>query len=89
MQKSYKIMDGEGYVSTFTVIENRYELKDHHDEIIFSGVDTQDGFIFDEAIQKEVDYYKFDALRLFLNMIQKCDNLLFEEYKVYKHLGKI
>jgi len=89
MQKSYKIMDGEGYISTFTVIDNRYELKDHNDEIILSGVDTENGFIFDEAIQGEVDYYKFDALRLFLNMIQKCDNLMFEEYKVYKHLGKI
>jgi hypothetical protein len=82
-------MDGEGYISTFTVIDNRYELKDHNDEIILSGVDTENGFIFDEAIQGEVDYYKFDALRLFLNMIQKCDNLMFEEYKVYKHLGKI
>lgn len=89
MQKSYKIMDGEGYVSTFTVIENRYELKDHHNEIVLSGVDTEDGFVFDQKIEGEIDYYNFDALRLFLNMIGKVDKLIFEEYRVYKHLGKI
>jgi hypothetical protein len=82
-------MDGEGYVSTFTVIENRYELKDHHNEIILSGVDTEDGFEFDQKIEGEIDYYNFDALRLFLNMIGKVDKLIFEEYRVYKHLGKI
>lgn len=85
MQKSFKIIDTEDLGQTFTKIGNMYELKnDSTGEIIFSGIDTEDGFRFNQKIGKEVDYYTLDALKLFLEMIEKCDGMIFEKYSLYE-----
>jgi hypothetical protein len=85
MQKSFKIIDTEELGQTFTKVGNMYELKnDSTGEIIFSGTDTEDGFRFDQKIGKEVDYYRLDALKLFLEMVGKCDSMIFEKYNLYE-----
>jgi hypothetical protein len=85
MQKSYKLIDAEEVGQTFTKVGNMYELKnDSTGEIIFSGTDTEDGFRFNQKIGKEMDYYTLNGLKLFLEMIEKCDGMIFEKYSLYE-----
>jgi uncharacterized protein YaiI (UPF0178 family) len=85
MQKSYKLIDTDGAVYTFTNINDMYELKDGNGDILLSGIDTGNEFVFNqEDISSEMDYYTLDALRMFLNMIEKCDSNMFEPYEIYE-----
>lgn len=84
MPKSYKLIDTEGAVYTFTKISNMYELKDGNGKILLSGIDTEDGFEFNQEISSEMGYYMLDAMRIFLNMIEKCDSYMFEPYEIYE-----
>jgi hypothetical protein len=85
MQKSYKLIDTDGAVYTFTNINDMYELKDGNGDILLSGTDTGNEFVFNqEDISSEMGYYTLDALRMFLNMIEKCDSNMFEPYEIYE-----
>jgi hypothetical protein len=85
MQKSYKLIDTDGAVYTFTNINDMYELKDGNGDILLSGIDTGNEFVFNqEDISSEMGYYTLDALRMFLNMIEKCDSNMFEPYEIYE-----
>ena len=86
MQRSFKIMDStEEFNYTFTQIGDMYELKDNT-EIIFSATDTENGFKFDQSLSGEIEYWRIDALRVFLGMLNRCDSSLFEKYKVYERV---
>ena len=85
MQKSYKLIDTDGAVYTFTNINDMCELKDGNGDILLSGTDTGNEFVFNqEDISSEMGYYTLDALRMFLNMIEKCDSNMFEPYEIYE-----
>jgi len=84
MPKSYKLIDTNDYFYTFTKISNMYELKDHNGDIVISGIDTENGFEFNQKIPSNMGYQMFDAMRIFLNMIEKCDSRIFEPYEIYE-----
>ena len=84
MQKSFKLIDTENMCYTFTKVGNRYELKDTQNDILLSGVDTEDEFIFDQDLSEVFNYYMLDAMKIFLELIQKCDPWMFEPYELYE-----
>lgn len=84
MPKSYKLIDTDGAAYTFTKISNMYELKDTQGDILLSGINTGNGFEFNQKISSNMDYYMLDAMKLFLNMIEKCDSFMFEPYEIYE-----
>ena len=83
MIKTYRLIDTELGHMTFTQFDNAYELK-YRDEVLFYATDTEEGFKFSKAIPKELDYFQIDALRMFLEMIGKCDGMVYEKYEIYQ-----
>lgn len=81
--KSFKLLDTDLESLIFTKIENTYELK-FRDEVLFYAVDTEEGFTFSKKIGKELNYFYIDALKVFLEMIEKCDGMVFEKYETYQ-----
>lgn len=81
--KSFKLLDTEEGYMTFTQLGNSYELK-HRDEVLFYATDTEDGFVFSKSIGKNLDYFQIDALKAFLEMIGKCDAMIYEKYEIYQ-----
>lgn len=84
MPKSFKLVDTENMTYTFTQLGNRYELKDTQGEILLSGIDTEDDFIFDQDLCEVFNYHMLDAMKIFLELIGKCDPWMFETYELYE-----
>ena len=81
--KSFKLLDTDSEALVFTQIGNTYEMK-YRDEVLYYATDTEEGFKFSKNIGKELDYFYLDALRMFLEMIGKCDGKIYEKYDVYQ-----
>ena len=82
---TYKVLSpNENTILTFTENDLIYTLSkqefDGTETILFQAKETGDGFIFKDKIGKELDYSDMDYLRLFLNLIQKLDENIFESY---------
>jgi hypothetical protein len=74
----------ENTILTFTENDLIYTLSkqefDGTETVLLEAKETGDGFIFKDKIGKELDYSDMDYLRLFLNLIQKLDENIFESY---------
>jgi len=92
--KTYKILSSENEVLTFTADDDDiYTLSKTNgfDELItiIRAVDTQNGFEFIDKIDKSMDYAQIDYMRLFLNLIGKIDENLYESYIMLEPIGQI
>ena len=90
--KTYKVLSpNENIVLTFTENDLIYTLSkqefDGEETILLQAKETGDGFIFKDKIGKELDYSDMDYLRLFLNLIEKLDDSLFESYILTEPIG--
>jgi len=90
--KTYKVLSpNEGTVLTFTENDLIYTLTKHEFDgkqtVLFKAKETGNGFIFENKIEKELDYSDMDYLRLFLNLIQKLDENIFESYILTEPIG--
>lgn len=89
--KTYKILNSENGVLTFTENDLKYclYLDYKHDEPlkIFEAEDTGNGLMFTESIGKALEYSTVDYLRLFLNLIEQEDKSLFESYIITEPIG--
>ena len=82
---TYKVLSpNENTILTFTENDLIYTLSkqefDGTETVLLEAKETGDGFIFKDKIGKELDYSDMDYLRLFLNLIQKLDENIFESY---------
>lgn len=84
--KTYVILSSDNQVLLFTENDLVYTLSipDEDNVILFSAKDTGDGIEFIDGgdLKDDFDYGEADYLRLFLNLIHKMDNSLFESYRV-------
>jgi len=94
MMKTYKILSSENEILTFTVNDDEvYTLSKMNgfDEpiVILEAVDTQNGFEFTYKLSKTMGYDDIDYMRLFLNLIGKIDENLYESYIMLEPIGQI
>ena len=92
--KTYKILNSEDSgILTFTIDGNKYKLSvQYTDELTLDLVeaeDTENGLVFTDEINKDMDYAEADYLRLFLNLISRFDNKLFDSYIILEPIGQI
>jgi hypothetical protein len=89
--KTWKILDSEDRVLTFTFDENVYTLygSDEEQTIILQAVDDENGFTFMDDICTSMDYCDIDYMHLFLNLIGRIDNKLYGSYIITEPIGQI
>jgi hypothetical protein len=91
--KTWKILSSEDRVLTFTENDLVYTLfttDEDGDEItIIKAVDNGDGFHFIDNVPNNMDYSYIDYMHLFLNLIGKMDDSLFESYVITEPIGQI
>jgi hypothetical protein len=91
--KTWKILDSEDRVLTFTENDLVYTLyltnKDGENITILKAVDNANGFEFIDEISTSMDYADIDYMRLFLNLIGRMDNKLYDSYIITEPVGQI
>ena len=91
--KTYKILSSEDRVLTFTEDDLIYTLyvtnEDGENITIIKAIDNGDGFHFIDNVPNNMDYSYIDYMRLFLNLIGKMDDSLFESYVITEPIGQI
>lgn len=91
--KTYKILNSEDRALTFTVDHDIYTLylNDDNDELItiLKAVDNGNGFKFIDDISTDMDYADIDYMHLFLNLIGRIDNNLYDSYIMMEPVGQI
>lgn len=97
--KTYKILNSfDNMILTFIVKEignkvTEYCLycdgKDDEQILILSAIDDEDGFMFGDTLNNKMEYHDVDYLHLFLNLIKKVDDRLFDSYIMTEPIGQI
>lgn len=91
--KTWKILNSEDRVLTFTENDLVYTLyltnKDGENITILKAVDNANGFEFIDEISTSMDYADIDYMRLFLNLIGRMDNKLYDSYIITEPVGQI
>lgn len=91
--KTWKILNSENELLTFTeddLIYTLFKTDEEGDEItILKAVDNRNGFEFIDKIHKSMDYCDMDYMRLFLNLIGKMDDSLYDSYIITEPIGQI
>lgn len=91
--KTWKILNSENELLTFTeddLIYTLFKTDEEGDEItILKAVDNRNGFEFIDKINKSMDYCDMDYMRLFLNLIGKMDDSLYDSYIITEPIGQI
>lgn len=91
-------MDEQGYSYTFFISEDdtKYSLYlDNnnsvipHSELLIEAKDTENGFVFEKKISKNLTYCEMDYLNLFLKLINKFDKRLFSTFRMYEEIAEI
>lgn len=93
MMRTWKILNSETEILTFTENDLIYTLfttnEDGDEIIIFRAEDTGNGFKFTDKIDRSMEYCDMDYLRLFLNLIGKMDDGLYDSYLITEPIGQI
>jgi len=80
-------------VFTFTADDSVYTLciNNEDDECItiLQAVDNKNGFKFVDDISTDMGYDDLDYMRLFLNLISKVDDTLFDSYIMLEPVAQI
>jgi len=80
-------------VFTFTADDSVYTLciNNEDDECItiLQAVDNKNGFKFVDDISTDMGYDDLDHMRLFLNLISKIDDTLFDSYIMLEPVAQI
>jgi len=91
--KTWKILNSEDRVLTFTENDLVYTLyltnEDGENITILKAVDNANGFEFIDEISTSMDYADIDYMRLFLNLIGRMDNKLYDSYIITEPVGQI
>jgi len=91
--KTWKILSSYNGVFTFTVDDGVYTLciNNEDDECItiLKAVDNDNGFKFVDDISTDMGYDDLDYMRLFLNLISKVDDTLFDSYIMLEPVAQI
>jgi hypothetical protein len=91
--KTWKILNSENEVLTFTendLVYTLFRTDEEGDEItILKAVDNGNGFEFIDKINKSMGYDDMDYMRLFLNLIGKMDDSLYDSYIITEPIGQI
>ena len=91
--KTWKILNSENELLTFTendLVYTLFRTDIDGDEItILKAEDTGNGFQFMDKIDKSMEYYDMDYMRLFLNLIGKMDDSLYDSYIITEPIGQI
>ena len=94
--KTYKILSSYDDVLTFTVKElpqgveySLYHEREDEKILIYTATDTEDDFLFHGGLSNIMDYHDVDYLNLFLNMIKRIDERLFDSYIITEPIGQI
>jgi hypothetical protein len=89
--KTWKILSSEDRVLTFIANENVYTLygSDEAQTIILQAVNDENGFTFMDEIYTSMDYADLDYMHLFLNLIGRMDNKLYDSYIITEPVGQI
>jgi len=90
--KKFKLIDGSGYSYTFFISEDntKYSLYlDGDPELLIEAKDTENGFVFETKISKNLTYCEMDYLHLFLKLINKFDKKLFSTFRMYEEIAEI
>ena len=90
----YKILSSDKLSEyTFIVSENpirNYRLIDTEDDKdIFYAEDDGNGVKFKKNLGKDFDYIGISDLKLFLDLINKFDNKLFDNFEVYELIATL
>ena len=93
MMKTWMILNSENELLTFTendLVYTLFRTDEEGDEIpILKAIDNGDGFQFMNKIGKGMDYCDMDYLRLFLNLLGKMDDSLYDSYIITEPIGQI
>jgi len=89
----YKILSSDK-LSEYTFIVSdapvrNYRLIDNDDEDIFYAEDDGNGIKFKKNLGKEFDYIGISDVKLFLDLINKFDNKLFDNFEVFELIATI
>ena len=91
--KTWKILNSDNEVFTFTendLVYTLFKTDEECDEItILKAVDNGNGFEFIDKINKSMGYDDVDYMRLFLNLIGKMDDSLYDSYIITEPIGQI
>lgn len=91
--KTWKILNSENELLTFTENDLVYTLfrtdADGDEITILKAEDTGNGFQFMNKIDKSMDYCDMDYMRLFLNLLGKMDDSLYDSYIITEPIGQI
>jgi len=91
--KTWKILSSYNEVFTFTADDSVYTLciNNEDDECItiLQAVDNKNGFKFVDDISTDMGYDDLDYMRLFLNLISKVDDTLFDSYIMLEPVAQI
>ena len=91
--KTWKILSSYNGVFTFTADDSVYTLciNNEDDECItiLKAVDNDNGFKFVDDISTDMGYDDLDYMRLFLNLISKVDDTLFDSYIMLEPVAQI
>ena len=91
--KTWKILNSENELLTFTENDLIYTLyvtnEDGENITMLKAVDNGNGFEFIDKIDKSMDYCDMDYMRLFLNLIGKMDDSLYDSYIITEPIGQI
>lgn len=90
--KKFKLIDTQGYSYTFFISEDdtKYSLYlDGDPEPLIEAKDTENGFVFEKKISKNLTYCEMDYLNLFLKLLNKFDKKLFTTYIMYEEVAEI
>lgn len=90
--KKFKLTDEQGYSYTFFISEEgtKYSLYlDDNSELLIEAKDTENGFVFETKIPKNLTYCEMDYLHLFLKLINKFDKKLFSTFRMYEEIAEI
>lgn len=89
--KTYKILNSEDRALTFTVSGSVYTLYDCNEAqtIILQAIDNENGFTFMDEISSDMGYHDIDYMHLFLNLIGRIDNKLYDSYIMLEPVGQI
>lgn len=91
--KTWKILSSYNGVFTFTADDGVYTLciNNEDDECItiLKAVDNKNGFKFVDDISTDMGYDDLDYMRLFLNLISKVDDTVFDSYIMLEPVAQI
>lgn len=94
--KTYKILSSYNDILTFTVKElsksveySLYYEREDEKILIYTATDTEDDFLFHGGLSDIMDYHDVDYLHLFLSLIKRIDERLFDSYIITEPIGQI